>query len=37
VTYPQKNRAGVVLAGSLRDKANRLLTILGEKSLLQPR
>lgn len=37
VTYPQKNRAGLVLAGSLRDKAARLLTILGEKSLLQPK
>jgi electron transfer flavoprotein beta subunit len=34
VTYPQKSRAGLVLSGSLRDKAARLLTILGEKSIL---
>jgi len=37
VTYPQKSRDGVVLAGSLGDKAKRLLTILGEKSLLHPK
>jgi len=37
VTYPQKNRDGVVLAGSVKDKAARLLKILGEKSLLQPK
>jgi electron transfer flavoprotein beta subunit len=36
VTYPQKSRDGVVLAGAPGDKAVRLLTILGEKSLLHP-
>ena len=34
VVYPQKNRAGMVLPGSLEEKAARLLTIFREKSLL---
>ncbi len=34
VVYPQKNRAGMVLSGSLQEKAGRLLTIFREKSLL---
>jgi electron transfer flavoprotein beta subunit len=34
VMYPQKKRAGLALSGSLQEKANRLLMILREKSLL---
>ena len=34
VVYPQKTRAGLVLSGSLQEKADRLLMILREKSLL---
>jgi len=34
VVYPQKNRAGMVLPGSLEEKAARLFSILREKSLL---
>ena len=34
VVYPQKTRAGLFLSGSLQDKADRLLMILREKSLL---
>ena len=34
VMYPQKSRAGLVLSGSLQEKADRLLMILREKSLL---
>jgi len=34
VAYPQKSRAGLVLSGSLQEKAARLLTIFREKSLL---
>jgi electron transfer flavoprotein beta subunit len=34
VVYPQKTRVGMVLPGSKAEKAARLLTILGEKSLL---
>lgn len=34
LAYPQKRRAGLVLSGSLQEKATRLLTILREKSLL---
>jgi electron transfer flavoprotein beta subunit len=34
VAYPQKTRAGLVLSGSLQEKATRLLTIFREKSLL---
>jgi electron transfer flavoprotein beta subunit len=34
LVYPQKRRAGLVLSGSLQDKATRLLTIFHEKSLL---
>ena len=34
LVYPQKRRAGLVLSGSLQEKANRLLTIFHEKSLL---
>jgi electron transfer flavoprotein beta subunit len=37
VVYPQKNRAGMVLPGSLQEKAARLLTIFREKSLLYPK
>ena len=32
--YPQKRRAGLVLSGSIQEKAARLLTIFREKSLL---
>jgi len=34
VGYPRKSRAGLVLAGSLREKATRLVTILRQKTLL---
>ena len=34
VMYPQKSRAGLVLSGSLQEKADRLLMILRDKSLL---
>ena len=34
LVYPQKRRAGLVLSGSLQEKATRLLTIFHEKSLL---
>ncbi|MBT8370494.1 MAG: electron transfer flavoprotein subunit beta/FixA family protein [Deltaproteobacteria bacterium] len=34
VVYPQKSRAGLVLSGSLQEKADHLLMILREKSLL---
>ena len=34
VIYPQKCRAGLVLSGSLQEKADRLLMILRDKSLL---
>ncbi len=37
VTYPQKNRTGLVLSGSLREKAVQLMTILTQKSLLFPK
>jgi hypothetical protein len=34
LVYPQKRRAGLVLSGSLQEKATRLLTIFHEKTLL---
>ena len=34
LVYPQKRRAGLVLSGSLQEKAARLLMIIREKSLL---
>lgn len=34
VGYPQKTRAGLVLSGSRAEKADRLLTVLREKSFL---
>jgi electron transfer flavoprotein beta subunit len=36
VTYPQKSRDGVVLAGSRQEKARRLVSILCDKTLLYP-
>jgi electron transfer flavoprotein beta subunit len=37
VTYPQKSRTGLVLSGSVQEKAVRLMTILAQKSLLFPK
>ena len=37
LAYPEKSRAGVVLAGSREEKAGRLMTILREKHLLDPK
>jgi hypothetical protein len=34
LAYPQKRRAGLVLSGSLQEKAARLLMIIREKCLL---
>jgi hypothetical protein len=34
LVYPQKRRAGLILSGSIQEKAARLLTIFREKSLL---
>ena len=37
VTYPQKSRTGLVLSGTMQEKAVRLMTILAKKSILSPR
>lgn len=37
LTYPQKSRNGLVLSGSVQEKAVGLMTILAQKSLLVPK